>query len=84
MLSLAACGSKETMEYSGQTLYGKVTEISDNTITVQLGEWTETQEQPPEMANGNSNSAQVTILKKRLLHPPPRTETVFSAMVKEL
>ncbi|MGN1399761.1 MAG: hypothetical protein ACI4WG_07175 [Erysipelotrichaceae bacterium] len=41
MLSLAACGSKETTDYSGQTLYGKVIEISDNTVTVQLGEWTE-------------------------------------------
>lgn len=58
MLSLAACGSKETTNYSGQTLYGKVTEISDNTITVQLGEWTETQGQPPEMPNGNSDGSQ--------------------------
>lgn len=58
MLSLAACGSKEATDYSGQTLYGKVTEISDNTITVHLGEWTETQGQPPEMPNGNSDGSQ--------------------------
>lgn len=59
MLSLAACGSKETTDYSGQTLYGKVTDISDNTVTVQLGEWTETQGQPPEMSNGNGDGSQM-------------------------
>lgn len=38
ILSLAACGNKNTTDYSGQTLYGQVTKINDNTITVQLGE----------------------------------------------
>lgn len=58
MLSLPACGSKETTDYSGQTLYGQVTEISDNTVNVQLGEWTETQGQPIEMPNKNSDGSQ--------------------------
>ncbi|MCI9270055.1 MAG: hypothetical protein HFH11_02640 [Dorea sp.] len=58
ILSLAACGSKETTDFSGQTLYGKVTEINDNTFAVHLGEWTETQGPPPEMPNGNSDGSQ--------------------------
>lgn len=60
MLSLAACGSKKTTDYSGQTLYGQVTEVSDNIVTVQLGEWTETQGQPPQMPNGNSEDFQTS------------------------
>lgn len=60
VFSLAACGSKETADYSGQTLYGQVAGISGNTVTVQLGEWTETRApgQPPEIPDGNIDRSQ--------------------------
>lgn len=62
ILSLAACGNKNTTDYSGQTLYGQVTKINDNTITVQLGEWTESQTQeqgqPPEMPTENGDGSE--------------------------
>lgn len=37
-LSLAACGSKSTTDYSGQTVTGEITDIDGTAVTMQLGE----------------------------------------------
>ena len=37
-LSLAACGSKSTTDYSGQTVTGEITDIDGTAVTTQLGE----------------------------------------------
>ena len=37
-LSLAACGSKSTTDYSGQTITGEITDIDGTAVTMQLGE----------------------------------------------
>ena len=40
-LSLAACGSKSTTDYSGQTITGEITAIDGTAVTMQLGELSE-------------------------------------------
>ena len=40
-LSLAACGSKSTTDYSGQTVTGEISDIDGTAVTVQLGELSE-------------------------------------------
>ena len=40
-LSLAACGSKSTTDYSGQTVTGEITDIDGTAVTMQLGELSE-------------------------------------------
>ena len=40
-LSLAACGSKNAADYSGQTLTGEITAINGTSVTMQLGELSE-------------------------------------------
>ena len=37
-LSLAACGSKSTTDYSGQTVTGEITDIDGTAVTMQFGE----------------------------------------------
>ena len=37
-LSLAACGSKSTTDYSGQTVTSEITDIDGTAVTMQLGE----------------------------------------------
>lgn len=69
LLSLAACGTKADTTYAGQTLTGRVTAVDGTTVTLALGELTETSapsggahsgdsdsQQPPEMPSGDSGS----------------------------
>lgn len=56
ILSITACGSGNQTDYSGETISGKVTSVDGSTVTLQLGELTESddngtggQGQPPEM-----------------------------------
>lgn len=70
VLSITACGSSAQTDYSGETVSGKVTSVDGSTVTLQLGELTESddngpggQGQPPEMLSsdgsdtGNSDNA---------------------------
>ncbi len=65
ILSITACGSSAKTDYSGETVSGKVTSVDGSTVTLQLGELTESddngqggQGQPPEMPSGDSPDAQ--------------------------
>lgn len=60
ILSITACGSSTQTDYSGETISGKVTSVDGSTVTLQLGELTESddngpggQGQPPEMPSSD-------------------------------
>ncbi len=62
ILSITACGSGAQTDYSGETVSGKVTTVDGSTVTLQLGELTESddngpggQGQPPEMPSGDGS-----------------------------
>ncbi len=62
ILSITACGSSAQTDYSGETVSGKVTSVDGSTVTLQLGELTESddngpggQGQPPEMPSGDGS-----------------------------
>ncbi len=62
ILSITACGSRAQTDYSGETVSGKVTSVDGSTVTLQLGELTESddngpggQGQPPEMYSGDGS-----------------------------
>ena len=70
-LSLAACGSKNAADYSGQTLTGEITAINGTSVTMQLGELSEiaapsggapdgaqSGQTPPEKPDGEAPSGQ--------------------------
>ena len=59
ILSITACGSSTQTDYSGETISGKVTSIDGSTVTLQLGELTESDDpgqggRPPEKPSGDS------------------------------
>ena len=58
MCSLAACGTTADTTYAGQTLTGRVTAIDGTTVTMQLGELTETA--APTDNSGSGDSQQPT------------------------
>ena len=58
MCSLAACGTATDAAYAGQTLTGRVTAIDGTTVTMQLGELTETA--APTDNSGSGDSQQPT------------------------
>ena len=58
MCSLAACGTTADTAYAGQTLTGRVTAIDGTTVTMQLGELTETA--APTDNSGSGDSQQPT------------------------
>ena len=58
MCSLAACGTAADAAYAGQTLTGRVTAIDGTTVTMQLGELTETA--APTDNSGSGDSQQPT------------------------
>ena len=58
MCSLAACGTAADTTYAGQTLTGRVTAIDGTTVTMQLGELTETA--APTDNSGSGDSQQPT------------------------
>lgn len=58
MCSLAACGTARDAAYAGQTLTGRVTAIDGTTVTMQLGELTETA--APTDNSGSGDSQQPT------------------------
>ena len=62
VLSITACGSSAQTDYSGETVSGKVTSVDGSTVTLQLGELTESddngpggQGQPPEMLSSDGS-----------------------------
>ena len=56
-LSLAACGSKSTTDYSGQTVTGEITDIDGTAVTMQLGELS-AGGMPSHDVSGSSDSGQ--------------------------
>lgn len=65
VLSLAACGAKRNTEYAGQTIAGKVTALDGTSVTLALGELSQSGgssdtdgQQPPEMPSGDSTDTQ--------------------------
>lgn len=60
LFSLTACTTKETADYSDQTIYGQVTEFKNNALTVQLGECSSSnsKKQPSDASNESSDSSQ--------------------------
>lgn len=64
MCSLAACGTVTDAAYAGQTLTGRVTAIDGTTVTMQLGELTETAAPTDNSGNGDSQQPTGTPPKK--------------------
>ena len=67
VLSLAACGAKKNTEYAGQTITGKVTALSGTSVTLALGQLTQSSgpsgtagQQPPELPDGDASGSQPT------------------------
>ena len=58
-LSLAACGSKSTTDYSGQTVTGEITDIDGTAVTMQLGELS-AGGMPSHDVSGSSDSGQTS------------------------
>ena len=67
VFSLAACGAKRNTEYAGQTIAGQVTALDGTSVTLALGELSQSGgpsgqdgQQPPEMSGGDSTETQST------------------------
>lgn len=65
VLSITACGSSAQTDYSGETVSGKVTSVDGSTVTLQLGELTESddngpggQGQSPQMPSGDGSDTE--------------------------
>ena len=59
---LAGCGSTGNKEYAGETVWGQVTEIGEDTITVEIG--TQEMMAKPEEGTGEGESAEDTEAKE--------------------